>query len=86
MKEKLKTTSFWLGIGSCVILIISCLSKIFGFEICEEQIENVVVTICSVLVTMGIITKKNTTDADTNSKDELIADIESFKTDNDKEI
>jgi uncharacterized membrane protein len=82
MKEKLKTTSFWLGVGSSVIIILSCVADLFGFAICAEQIEKVVVSICSVLVMLGIVTKKNTIDSGSMQKDELIAEIENFKTDN----
>ena len=81
MRDKIKTTSFWLGIGSAIIIIISCLSKLFGFEICADQIENVIISICSLLVMLGIITKKKTSDVGEIDKNELISDIENFKTD-----
>lgn len=79
MKNKIKTTSFWLGVGSSIIIIISCLSDLFGFEMCTDEIESVIVSICSVFVMLGIITKKNDCDNDNFNKDELIADIENFK-------
>ena len=82
MKEKLKTTSFWLSIGSSVIIVLSCIADLFGFQICAQEVEHVIVSICSVLVVLGVITKKNTTDTNTVQKDELIAEIENFKTDN----
>ena len=84
MKNKIKTTSFWLGIGGSVVIIISCLSNLFGFEICTEAIESIVVSVCSILVFMGIITKKSDNDSGCMSKDELIADIENFKKDDEK--
>ena len=82
MKEKIKTTSFWLGLGGCIVIIVSCVADLFGLKICAEQIESIIMSICSILVMLGIITKKNTTDTTLLNKDELIADIENFKIDN----
>ena len=81
MKEKLKTTSFWLSVGSSVIIVLSCIADLFGFSICAQNVEQVIVSICSVLVVLGIVTKKNTADTNTVQKDELIAEIENFKND-----
>ena len=82
MKEKLKTTSFWLGVGSSIVIIVSCVADLFNINICAEQIENIIISICSILVMLGIITKKNTSDTTSLEKDDLIADIENFKTNN----
>ena len=84
MKNKIKTTSFWLGIGSSIVIIFSCLSDLFGFNIATSTIESIIVSICSVFVMLGIITKRTESDSDGVSKDILIADIESFKDDNKK--
>ena len=75
MKEKLRTTSFWLGIGGAVIILIDCLSGIFGFNIAPKMIESIVISICSILVLLGVITKKNVNDKQVYSKDELIDEI-----------
>ena len=50
MKDKIKTSSFWLGVGGAIVLIINCLSDLFGFAICTDQVESVIVAICSVVV------------------------------------
>lgn len=83
MKNKIKTTSFWLGIGSSIVIVVSCISDLIGFDIGTSIIESIVVSICSVLVMLGIITKRTENDSDDVSKDTLIADIENFK-DNDR--
>ena len=82
MKEKLKTTSFWLGVGSSIVIIASCFADLFGLDVCTEQLESIIVSVCSVLVMLGFVTKKKTTDLSPIEKDELIADIENFKTNN----
>ncbi len=83
MKNKIKTTSFWLSIGGSLVIVISCLSNLFGFEICTESIENIIISVCSLLVMLGVISKKTEQDTENIAKDELIADIENFKN-NDK--
>ena len=83
MKNKIKTTSFWLGIGSSIVIVVSCISDLIGFDIGTSIIESIVVSICSVLVMLGIITKRTENDSDDVSKNTLIADIENFK-DNDR--
>ena len=81
LKNKIKTTSFWLGVGGCVIILLNCLSNLFGIEICADFVEDLVVSFCSVLVMLGIITKKTDNDDDKITKEELISEIENFKND-----
>lgn len=83
MKDKIRTSSFWLGIGGAIVIVVNCVSDLFGFKICAEQLENIIVSICSVLVMLGIITKKNTADISDTTKEDLIVEIENFKTEND---
>jgi len=75
MKNKLRTTSFWLGLSSAIVLILDCISGIVGFELYSKEVETIILTICSVLVTIGIITKKNEGDKET-SKEELLEEID----------
>lgn len=79
MKNKIKTTSFWLGVGSSIVIALSCLSELFGFEVCTDVVDNIVVCVCSVLVMLGIITKRSDQDVESVTKDDLIAEIENFK-------
>ena len=81
LKNKIKTTSFWLGVGGSVIILLNCLSNLFGIEICADFVEDLVVSFCSVLVMLGIITKKTDNDDDKITKEELISEIENFKND-----
>ncbi|MBQ7351614.1 MAG: hypothetical protein IJW59_01935 [Clostridia bacterium] len=75
MKEKIKTLSFWLGVGASIILILDCVSEIFGFAIKSEIVQNIIVTICSVLVLLGVITKKNIGDSIDSTSEELMQEI-----------
>ena len=60
MKERLKTTSFWLGLSGAVVIIVESISSLFNVEIASSVVEGIIMTICSVLVLLGIITKKTT--------------------------
>lgn len=79
MKEKIKFLSFWLGLGGAIIIIINSLSSILGFEICTGDIENIILSVCSILVLLGIITKKNSSEIDVSTQEELLDEIESEK-------
>ena len=79
MKEKIKSLSFWLGLGSAIVIIFNCLSRIFGFEIYTGDIESIILSICSILVFMGIITKKNSNTVIDSTQDELLSEIENKK-------
>ena len=76
MKEKLKTTSFWLGLCSSIVLILESVSSLIGISLYPHVIENVILSVCSVLVTIGIITKKNVNDKVNSSKDDLLDEID----------
>ena len=75
MKEKIKTTSFWLGVSGSLVIVADCISEIFGIAMFSDTVETVVITICSVLVLLGIITKKNVSDKEDISQDELLYEL-----------
>lgn len=75
MKEKIKTTTFWLGVSSAIILIIDCVAELFDFKISSGVIEGILTTVCSVLVLLGIVTKKNVGDSCEISQDDLLQEL-----------
>ena len=85
MKEKIKTTSFWLGLSGALVLIADCVSDIFGIAMFSDKVESVVITICSVLVLLGIITKKNVGDSAESTTEELLYEIKN-QDDNDNKL
>lgn len=76
MKNKLKTTSFWLGLSGAIVLILECISDIIGLELYSKQVESIILSICSILVTIGIVTKRNVSDKTETSKEELLEEID----------
>ncbi|MGN0961063.1 MAG: phage holin [Christensenellales bacterium] len=89
MKEKLKTTSFWLGLSGAVVIILESIAKIFDLNIASETVENIIISICSILVMLGIVTKKSVSDSSESSKDELLLELkvdENTKNDDKKDV
>ena len=76
MKDKLRTTTFWLGLSGAIVLVLECLSDIIGLELYSKQVENIVLSICSILVMVGIVTKRTTKDKEEIDKEELLDDID----------
>lgn len=86
MKEKLNTTSFWLGLSGAVVIVIESISNIFNISIATKEIESIILTICSVLVMLGIITKKNVNDNKTSSKEDLLLELRNIDDDIDDNL
>ena len=76
MINKLKTTSFWLGLSGAVVLILDSLSSILNVKLYSSEVQTIIIAICSVLVMLGFVTKKNSTDKTESSKEELLDEID----------
>ncbi len=74
MKNKLRTTSFWLGVSGAIVLLLESIAEVFGFSIPSENIENIITSIAVVLVAVGFITKKTESGKQENT-DILIDEI-----------
>lgn len=71
MKNRFKTYAFWVALSSAVVILVQSLGKLFGFEIESSTIENVIMSICGVLVVLGIVTGsgENNPDSDQSNDD-----------------
>lgn len=69
MMSRFKTYAFWLALSSAVVILVQSVGKLFGFEIESSTIENVIMSICGVLVVLGIVTKKSTPENEKNMED-----------------
>ena len=86
MKEKVRTTTFWLGLCGALVIIVDCISGIFNLNIASEMVENIILTVASVLVLLGVITKKNISDNVDSERCELLDELKTIDlVDNDKE-
>lgn len=76
MKKKIRTTSFWLGLSGAVVILIGAIASIFGIKIQSEVIEDIIMSVCSILICFGFVNKK-TEEGEELSKEELLDDISS---------
>ena len=55
IKERVKTYNFWVSITSAVILILKILGSKLGFTIDETLASDLITSVCSIFVLLGII-------------------------------
>ena len=55
LKDRAKTYSFWVSLTSAIILILKVIGSKFGFEVDAVFVSDLVTSMCSVLVLLGII-------------------------------
>ena len=71
--SRFKKYSFWVALMSAVVLLVESLSSVFGFDFNKTIFENVFLSVCGILVVLGIIVndKKETKDefSDLNEED-----------------
>ena len=80
MKKKFRTTSFWLGLSGAVVIVLETLSNIIGINLHSREVESVILSICSALVMLGIVTKKNVKDVNESNAEDLLEEINLEKT------
>jgi len=76
MKEKIKTTSFWIGLCGAIMVIFDSISGLIGIAEYSDEIKNILFSICTILVLCGVIDKKDESEEKTSSSQELIDEIE----------
>ena len=79
MKQKFRTTTFWLGLCGAIVIVLESISSAVNINLYSEQVESVILSICSALVMLGIITKKESSDTNQSSKEDLLEEIDSNK-------
>lgn len=75
MKEKIRTTSFWVGISGIVMVVVNCMSSVFGIVVASDVVEAIIVSISSILVIFGVVNKKDINDNTEYSKEELLDEL-----------
>ena len=59
LPQKVRTYAFWLALSSAVVILAQSIGKLFGFEIESSVVENVIMSVCGVLVVLGIVSKES---------------------------
>ncbi len=53
--SRFKKYSFWVALMGAVVLLVENLSAVFGFEFNKSVFESVFLSVCGILVVLGII-------------------------------
>lgn len=75
MKKRIRTTSFWLELSGAVVIILETISSVLKLNLYSKEVETIILAVCSVLVMLGIITKKDVSDEKESSSSELLEEI-----------
>jgi uncharacterized membrane protein len=75
MKNKIKSLSFWLELNGVIIILIDTISSIFGVDLYSDKVQDVLLSICAILIVLGVITKKNVNDTEDVSSELLMDEI-----------
>ena len=75
MKKKFRTTSFWLGLSGAVIIVLETISNIIGINLYSKEVEAIILSVCSALVMLGIVTKKDIKDENESNTKDLLEEI-----------
>ena len=62
--ERMKSYSFWVSFSGALIIFINCLGRIFNFQIENEIVEDVIMSIAGLLVVLGFVTKETKANKD----------------------
>lgn len=55
--KNIRTYSFWVGLSGALVMLAQSVAKLFGAEVESSLVENIVMSICGVLVVLGIVAK-----------------------------
>ena len=85
--ERMKSYSFWVSFSGALIIFINCLGRIFNFQIENEIVEDVIMSIAGLLVVLGFVTKetKDNEDKLENIEEESSEGVVSEEEQKDKE-
>ena len=70
--KNLKKYSFWTSLAGASVIVCDVIAKCFGLQIENQVVENVIMSICGVLVALGIviIPKEKSAPKEDNNDDE----------------
>ncbi len=65
--ERMKSYSFWVSFSGALIIFLNCLGNIFHFQIQNEVVEDVIMSIAGLLVVLGFVTKETGDESEENT-------------------
>ena len=83
LSERIKTYNFWVSLSSAIFLIIKVLGNQIGFDVDESLFSDLITSICSILVLLGIIVPPKYPELKLSSKSkEIVNNEEIYDTNN----
>lgn len=70
-KERIRTYSFWTGLSASVVLLINAIAKCFGFSVDNSLVEDIIMSVCGVLVAVGFVCAPKSQKTDTTNTDKI---------------
>lgn len=55
--KRFKKYSFWVAFSGAIIILVDCVCRAFGYQFDSAVIESIIMSICGVLVVLGIVVK-----------------------------
>lgn len=53
--NRFRKYSFWTGLASAVVIVANLIAKACGFTINDKIIEEIIMSVCSLLVVLGVV-------------------------------
>ena len=55
LKDRIKSYSFWTTLSAAVILFVQAFGRCFGFTISSRLVDDIIMSICGILVVLGVV-------------------------------
>ena len=55
LKNLIKTYGFWTSLAGAIVVLVNSICRIFGFEIEDKFISDIVLAVAGVLVVFGVV-------------------------------
>ena len=75
MKKLFRSYAFWVALAGAVVIFLEDISALIGLDINVSVIESLIMSICGVLVVLGIVKKKDTPETNEESSNETLEDV-----------
>lgn len=79
--NKFSSYSFWIAVSGAVVIFLKNLLQVFGVPFDSSTFETIVVSLCGVLVVLGVLTKEKNTEEteikeDIEKNDNVLEEVE----------
>ena len=54
-KDRIKSYGFWTALSASIVLLVQAIGRCFGFQVEEHLVSDIIMSVCGVLVVLGIV-------------------------------